>query len=123
MYKPGADANQRVRNRIENLPASISVAREFNTIIRLLKRPNPRSSDWKNLMEAHQNGATLAIIITASGIKGSNLETFIENLFDEDIPGRLGLVILGQLRILDTMVQNYNIVALSGIRRLIPAMI
>ena len=121
MNKPVVNGEDRIRDKIENLPATISVTKEFYTIIRLLKRPNPRSNDWKNIMQAHQSGASLAVIITASGIKGTKLENFIENLFDERIDARLGLIVLGQLKILTTMIRNYNIVALSGIQRRIPA--
>lgn len=112
--KPNPEQKDKTRKDISNLPAGIAVAKEFYTIIRLMRKPNPQSSDWNTIMNAHQSMASLAILITASALGSAKLELFMEALF-KDADLKLGEVVLGQLDAIKTMTSEYSIIPATGI--------
>ena len=110
----------RIRHELSEIPASLSVSKEFYTITRLMRKPNPRSEDWRNMMNAHQNYFSLAILITASAITTTKLENLLHNLFPNRYVIILGYIVLCQLEMIKTMTQEYNITKLTGMLRRMP---
>ena len=118
----GADAH-RLRNFLSDVPASLATAKEFYTIVRLMKKPNPRSDDWKNMMNAHQSAGSLAVLVTAAALSSTKLENLMSNLFPNQTTKILGLIIVSQLMMLRLMTFQYNIIKLTGMIKRIPAYI
>ena len=112
--KPNPEQKDKTRKDISNLPAGVAVAKEFYTVIRLMRKPNPQSTDWNKIMENHQSMASLAILVTASALGSAKLELFMEALFD-NTNIHLGEIVLGQLDAIKKMVNEYNIIPAAGI--------
>lgn len=112
--KPNPEQKDQTRKEISNLPAGVAVAKEFYTVIRLMRKPNPQSTDWNAIMKAHQSMASIAILVTASALGSAKLELFMEALFD-DTNIHLGEIVLGQLDAIKKMVNEYNIIPAAGI--------
>ena len=112
--KPQANNAHRLRNELSDVPASLATAKEFYTIVRLMKKPNPRSEDWRNMMNAHQSAGSLAVLVTAAALSSTKLENLMNNLFPNETTKILGLIIISQLLMLRLMTMQYNIVKLTG---------
>ena len=117
--KPNPTDAEKTRHDINKLPAGLSTAKEFYTIIKLMRKPNPQGTDWRKIMHAHQSMASIAILVTASGLGNAKLQLFMEGLFD-DVNRKLGMVVMGQLDAIKKMTNEYNIIATAGIVKKFP---
>ena len=108
------NAGHRLANNLSDMPASLATAKEFYTIVRLMKKPNPRSEDWKNMMNAHQSAGSLTVLVTAAALSSTKLENLMSNLFPNETTKILGLIIVSQLLMLRLVTINYNIIKLTG---------
>lgn len=106
--------NNAIENSINNIPPSIATSKEFYELLRLMKKQNPRSEDWKAVMTRHETAGSLAVAVTASSIKTPKLESLIETLFHDKPRRTLALIIIGQLVMLKVMIASYNIVPLQS---------
>ena len=118
--KPQGNNAHRLRNELSDVPASLATAKEFYTIVRLMKKPNPRSTDWRDMMNAHQSAGSLTVLITAAALSSTKLENLMSNLFPNQTTQILGLIIISQLLMLRLMTIQYNIVKLTGLIKRIP---
>ena len=119
--KPQQDVlDHRLRNELSDIPASLATAKEFYTIVRLMKKPNPRSEDWRNMMNAHQSAGSLAVLVTAAALSSTKLENLMSNLFPNETTKILGLIVVSQLLMLRLMTMQYNIIKLTGMVNRIP---
>lgn len=84
-----------------------------------MRKPNPQGTDWRKIMHAHQSMASIAILVTASGLGNAKLQLFMEGLFD-DVNRKLGMVVMGQLDAIKKMTNEYNIIATAGIVKKFP---
>ena len=106
--------NNTILNSINNIPPSLAIAKEFYELLRLMKKQNPRSEDWKTIMTLHQTVGSFAVAVTASAIKTPKLENLIETLFSDKPLKTLGLIVASQLIMLRIMITAYNIVPLQS---------
>ena len=112
--KPDNEAAHRLRNELTDVPASLATAKEFYTLVRLMRKPNPRSDDWKTLMERHQSAGSLTVLITAAALSSTKLENLMSNLFPDTTTQTLGLFVISQLTMIKLMTNQYNIIKLTG---------
>ena len=114
LYEINKPGGHRLANNLSDMPASLATAKEFYTIVRLMKKPNPRSEDWKNMMNAHQSAGSLTVLVTAAALSSTKLENLMSNLFPNETTRILGLIVVSQLVMLRLMTINYNIIKLTG---------
>ena len=119
--KPIQNDAHRLSVSLEDKPTSLAVAREFYTLVKLMKKPNPAGDDWKKVMENHQSAGSLTVVITAAALSSTKLENLMSNLFPQNETKILGLIVVSQLIMLKLLTENYNIIKLTGMIKRFPA--